>query len=416
MTNKRPLFLLFTANAISGLAQGMSMLAIPWYFARNLQSGLFNMAYGVITLIVLVFGLYAGTLVDRFSRKRNFLITSLVCGFIIFIISLTGYFNNQLPDLLIISVFGITLLNYNIHYPTLYAFAHEISEPQQYQKVNSWIEIVGQSTSILSGAFAALLIEGVDASKGKIAGFEVHIPFNIPRWEVWEIFMLDAITYFIAALLIVGIKYKPVKELTTELGSVFNRVKSGFIYLNQHRVLLIFGLFSYSVFATVIVTIHALLPIYVDQHLEEGGSVFAAADLVYAIGALGAGVFVGKVFKKSNPETSIIVLSLLATLIFMWMFFAKSVFVLYLFCILLGFCNAGVRVLRLTYFFEYIPNEIMGRVNSIFNMANVFTRSVFIFLFSIPFFTFGHQIIWAFFLMSIFLGISSWVLIANKKQ
>ncbi len=416
MTNRRPLFMLFTANAISGFAQGMSMLAIPWYFAKTQQSGLFTVAYGFITLIILVFGLYAGTLVDRFSRKKNFLTINLICGILIFAIALSGYINHSLPNLLIISVFGITLLNYNIHYPTLYAFVHEISEPEQYQKINSWIEIVGQSTSIFSGAFAALLIEGVSKNSGKIAGFAIQFPFEIKRWEVWEICMLNAVTYFIAALLIWGIKYVQVKVVSTELGSVFKRIRSGFSYLKAHPELLVFGLFSYSVFATLLVSIHSLLPIYVERHLQEDGSVFAAADLIYALGALGAGVFVNRVFKNSNAVQSIIVLTLLATALFMWLFLARSVLVLYVFCVLLGFSNAGIRVLRLTYFFNHIPNEIMGRVNSIFNMANVFSRSVFIFLFSLPFFTFGNNVVWAFFIMSIFLGISSLALIVNKNK
>lgn len=408
--------MLFTANAISGFAQGMSMLAIPWYFAKTQQSGLFTVAYGFITLLILVFGLYAGTLVDRFSRKKNFLAINLICGILIFGIAVTGYINHSLPNLLIIAVFGITLLNYNIHYPTLYAFVHEISEPEQYQKINSWIEIVGQSTSIFSGAFAALLIEGVSKNSGKIAGFAIHFPFEIKRWEVWEICMLNAITYFIAALLIWGIKYVQVKKVSTELGSVFKRIRSGFSYLKVHPELLIFGLFSYSVFATLLVSIHSLLPIYVERHLQEDGSVFAAADLIYALGALGAGVFVTRVFKNSHAVQSIIILTVLATGLFMWLFLARSVIILYVFCVLLGFSNAGIRVLRLTYFFNHIPNEIMGRVNSIFNMANVFSRSVFIFLFSLPFFTFGNNVVWAFFIMSIFLGISSLALIVNKNK
>ncbi len=408
--------MLFTANATSGLAQGMSMLAIPWYFAKTQQSGLFTIAYGFITLIILVFGLYAGTVVDRFSRKGNFLTINLICGVLIFGIAMAGFINHSLPNMLIISVFAITLLNYNIHYPTLYAFVHEISEPSQYQKINSWIEIVGQSTSVLSASLAALLIEGVSQHNGKLAGFAIRLPFEIKRWEVWEIFMMDAITYFVAALLISGIKYKQVKVVTTELGSVIKRIRSGFSYLKQRPELIIFGLFSYSVFATLLVTIHSILPIYVERHLNEQGSVFAAADLIYAMGALGAGLFVTRVFKKSNAINSIIVLTVLATGLFMWLFLTKSVLVVYLFSILLGFSNAGIRVLRLTYFFNHIPNEIMGRVNSIFNMANVFTRSIFIFLFSLPFFTFGNNVIWAFFIMSLFLGVSALALIVNRKK
>ncbi|MBC7382144.1 MAG: MFS transporter [Bacteroidia bacterium] len=416
MTNRRPLFLLFTANAISGFAQGISLLAIPWYFAKTQQSGLFTIAYGCITILILFFGLYAGTLVDKFSRKKNFMGINLLCGIIIFSISLWGYINHSLPNIFIIGVFGITLLNFNIHYPTLYAFVHEITEPHQYQKVNSWIEIVGQSTSVLSGALAALLIEGVSNSSGKIAGIPIHIPFEIKRWEIWEICMADAATYFVAVALIAFIKYVKIKDIPLEAGSILKRIKTGFSYLKNHPALLVFGLFSYSVFATLLVSIHSLLPIYVERHLNEEGSVFAAADLVYAMGALCAGLFVSKVFKKSNSIKSIIILTLLATILFMWMYFAKSVIVLYVFCLLLGFSNAGIRVLRLTYFFNHIPNELMGRVNSIFNMANVFIRIVFIFLFSLPFFTFGNQVIWAFFIMSIFLGVSAFILVVNRKK
>ena len=414
--NKQSLNLLFTANGISGFAQGISMLAIPWYFTKSQSGTYFNVSYGIITAIVLFFGLYAGTLVDRFSRKANFLGNNLVCGILILAISILGYINGALDDFWVMAVFGITMLNYNIHYPTLYAFGHEITEPQYYNKVNSNIEVVGQSTSILSGAFAALLIEGVASGKGKLFGFEVNMPFEIPRWEIWEVFMLNTVTYFIAAALVIMIRYTPVKQAKVELGSIWKRVVSGFTYLKQHPMFLIFGLFSYSVFAMLLVEIHAVLPGYVERHLQEQGSVFAAADLIYAIGALCAGLFVSKVFSSTHTVKAIIILTLITAGIFFWGFASKSVVVIYLISIILGFTNAGIRVLRLTYLFNHIPNELMGRVNSIFNMANVLTRTLFIFLFSMPFFTFGNHMIWAFLVMSIFLLVSGVVLWVNLQK
>jgi MFS family permease len=409
-SNARALFLLFTANAVSGFSQGLTMLAIPWYFAKQNQSSTFTIAYGFITLLVLFFGLYAGTLVDKYSRKKNFLAINLICGTLIFAIASAGYYFQSLPPFFVIAVFGITLLNYNIHYPTLYAFAHEITAPEQYQKVNSWIEVVGQSTSILSGALAALLIDGVDTSTGKLAGFAIDANWHIPQWDIWEIFMLDAVTYFLATLLIAGIRYKSVHVFNPELGSVLKRVKTGFTYLKANKPLLIFGLFSYAVFAALLVCIHSLLPIYVEKHLHEDGSVFATADLIYALGALGAGMFVGKVFGSNQTVQAIVFLTALAAVLFFWAFLSQQVWVIYVFCLLLGFSNAGIRVLRLTYFFQHIPNEIMGRVNSIFNMSNVFVRALFIFLFSLAFFTDSHQIVWAFFILSVFLALSAAVL------
>jgi MFS family permease len=414
--NQHSLNLLFTANGISGFAQGISMLAIPWYFTKAQSGTYFNISYGIITAIVLFFGLYAGTLVDRFSRKSNFLANNLVCGLLILAISLGGYLQGELSDFWVMAVFGITMLNYNIHFPTLYAFGHEITEPQFYNKVNSNIEVVGQSTSILSGAFAALLIEGVAAGKGKLFGFKVNMPFEIIRWEIWEIFLLNAITYFAAAILVMMIQYKPILKPKVHIGTIWERVVTGFTYLNKHRLLLVFGLFSYSVFAMLLVEIHAVLPGYIERHLNEQGSVFAAADLIYAMGALCAGLFVNKVFSSSNATRAVIILTLVTATIFFWAFASQNVFIIYVVSLILGFTNAGIRVLRLTYLFNHIPNELMGRVNSIFNMMNVLTRTLFIFLFSLPFFTFGNHMIWAYLVMAVFLLMSGIVLIVNYKK
>ena len=37
MKNKNAVYLLFLANIISGLAQGISMIAIPWYFIEIIE-------------------------------------------------------------------------------------------------------------------------------------------------------------------------------------------------------------------------------------------------------------------------------------------------------------------------------------------------------------------------------------------
>ena len=411
--HNRSVTLLFLANGISGFAQGVSMLAIPWHFASRGASTYFNTGYGLLTVVVLLFGLYAGMLVDRYSRKLNFLVTSLVCGIVILGISVCGYMWGYLPDLLVIAVFGITMLNYNIHYPTLYAFGQEITEPHYYQKLNSTIEIVGQSTSVLSGGFAALLLEGISDEAIRIPGTEHILQFTIAPWHIWDIFMMDAITYFMAAALIAGIRHSsaPVGQVLTE--TVLQRIKTGFSYLKANRPILIFGVFSYFVFAMLLVEIHAVLPGYVERHLKNGGGVFALADGIYAVGALCAGVYVSKLFHSVHAVRAVISLTLLTALIFMWAFATRSVAVICTVSFILGFTNAGIRVLRLTYLFNHVPNEVMGRVGSIFNMVNVLLRTCFIFLFSVSFFTVSDSIRWAYLIMAAVLIAAAGVLLLN---
>jgi MFS family permease len=89
--NKQAITLLFLANIISGLAQGISMVAIPWYFVKVVaRPEVFANAYFLITFITLFWGIYAGTLVDRYSRRNLFIIINVICGLFIGSVAVFG--------------------------------------------------------------------------------------------------------------------------------------------------------------------------------------------------------------------------------------------------------------------------------------------------------------------------------------
>ena len=194
MKNKKAIGLLFVANIISGFAQGISMIAIPWYFADILGMGSsYNKSYALLTFISLFWGLYSGTLIDKFSRKNLFLISNLCCAIFIGSIASYGMIYGETPWFLVLAVFGITMFHYNIHYPNLYAFGQEISEPKNYGKLNAYIEIQGQSTSILAGGFAAILLTGTTDGMLNILGLNIPLGFTIKAWKIHEIFLFISI-------------------------------------------------------------------------------------------------------------------------------------------------------------------------------------------------------------------------------
>ena len=243
MKNKKAISLLFLSNIISGFAQGISMIAIPWYFVEIVgRPEVFATAYIIITFATFFWGLYAGTLIDRYSRKTLFIITNLVCGIIIGLVAVAGFFTSNTNDLLVLLVFAITIFNYNIHYPNLYAFGQEITEKRNYGKLNSYIEIQGQSTSILAGAFAALLLTGTINKTMNLAGFTITFPFEIQPWSIHEIFLMDAITYMIVILIFMQIKYSRIVTDKVEIGTLFSRLKSGIHYLKKNPLIFRFGL------------------------------------------------------------------------------------------------------------------------------------------------------------------------------
>ncbi len=408
--------MLFVANAISGVAQGISMLAVPWYFTSVInQSETFGIIYAATTIVTLFWGLYAGTLIDRYSRKTIFLSLCVVSFLMLNGVAFIGLKTGEVPMLLIALVFCFTIFNYNMHYPTLYAFGQEISERENYGKVNSQIEIVGQITSIVSGVFAALLLTGVNSEFLNTFGI-VNIDFQINPWKLYEIFFLDGITYSVAFILILFIKYKPIKYNEIDKSSVWNRFSQGFSFLKVHPMLFQFGVASLAIFVILLIHVHQLMPIYVNNHLHSDSSTYALAEMIYAFGALLAGAGIRWIFRNQNTVFAVIILMILGSACFGLLFFTKSLLILMLVSFILGISNAGARILRITYLFNHVPNHIMGRTGSVFNTVNTFLRFVFVGIFSIPFFHHGNNIIWTYLIGAIFILFSILPLLFYYKK
>ncbi len=393
MKNKQAVFLLFLANIISGIAQGISMIAIPWYFVKIVsRPEVFANSYLLITFLTLFWGLYAGTLIDRYSRKRLFIIINIVCGLLIGSIAFYGIYISYLPDFFVILVFGITILNYNVHYPNLYAFGQEITEPKNYGRLNSYIEVQGQVTSVLAGAFAAILLTGTNNNTLDIGGIIFDLPINIKAWDIHEIFLLDAATYVAVIFIFILMKYTPIAKEKTHKEGLFDRLKAGFRYLRNHPIIFVFGLASYMLFAFTLVEIHVVLPVYVKNFLEMGGNIFASAEIYYSFGAIFSGLLILRLFKRFNTVIGVVILMLVVACAFYLMFRYKILWIFFLGNFLLGITNAGVRILRTTYLFNYVPNNLIGRTGSVFNTLNIVVRMLLIGLFTFSFFQTGDNI------------------------
>jgi len=417
MQNKSALYLLIAANVVSGFAQGISMLAIPWYFSDVLHaSSTFGIIYGAATFLTLFWGLYVGTLVDRYPRKNIFLLISLAGTLIIGSVAFTGFYYGNLSTSLVGIVFCTTMFIYNIHYPTLYAFGQEITAKKDYGKINSILEIQGQSTSVMSGAFAAILITGVNQEFLANLGLNSILHFNIQPWKLHEIFLMDACTYVLAFTLILMIKYKPLVENKIDTGPVFKRLQQGISFLKEVPLIFHFGVGSFAIFAMLLIHIHQLMPIYISHHLHGSSVVYAGAEMLYAFGALFAGIGIRWIFKNTNTVKAIIIMMMISVAAFGLIAFTKSALLLIFICFILGLTNAGTRVLRITYLFNHVPNYLIGRAGSVFQTINIMIRFAFISLFSLTFFAKGSNITWAYFICGSFILVSAIPLFLYYKK
>ncbi len=412
MKNTKSLYTLFLANGVSSFAQGITMLSIPWYFTSRGESSLFIAFFAIVTLGSLFWGLYAGALIDGFNRKDIFLGTNFVQGLIVMSVASLGYREGGLPSSLVLIIFGMIFFGYLIHYPNLYAFAQEISDSDNYTRVASWIEVVGQTTAIGAAGLAAILLEGVHGINLDIVGMKFHLPIYIDKWEMYEIFLLDAGAYFLSFIIIMLMPYTPSVVLSIHQDQdIWKSMKEGYDYLKNNLLINIFGLCSYSIFVIVLVELFSLVPLYVKNHLHESAYVLGTSELMYASGSLISAFLISKLFGHMSLPKAIIIMTFMTTFAFYLSAFTGMVWLFYFVCFLKGFVNSGSRIFRVSYLFRLVPVDLTGRVNSMFNVYTTIFRMVFILAFAFPFFSQGSNVTYAYAILGTFTLVAGLILI-----
>lgn len=391
------------------------MIAIPWYFAQLDLLNYFGIVYVVTTIISMFWVPISGSIVDRFDRKRVFQGATLVGGLIVTVISAIGFYQGHLSELLVGLVFLFTFLNYNIHYPTVYAFVQEITEAKHYSRMTSLMEIIGQSTTITAGALSTLLLVGTKGGVLKVFGFSFNLGWDITPWEIYEIFALDAMTYFVALSIISLIIYKPLMVRKIETGSTMERLKTGWNYLRSNMPVFWFGVLSYFVFMAMLLEAFYLGVSYVNNHLQETGDIYANSKMSYAIGAIFTGLTLKLLFTRYSIPLITIILTFGTFIIFMTQALTHSVALFFFMIFLLGITNAGTRIARVTYLFKNVPNQYFGRAGSIFFLSNILFRVSLLGIFILPFFQRANNIIYAYAITSVVLLVALGFLIVHYK-
>jgi len=392
------------------------MIAIPWYFAQMDSLRYFGIVYIVTNVLSMFWVPWSGTVVDKYDRKKIFQVLTSCIGVIIISFGVFGIWNGGLSMILVASIFVITFLNYNMHYPCLYAFVQEITPPENYAKMTSLLEVIGQITTISAGAGATLLLEGATNGQMDVFGMTINIGFDLEPWAIQEIILLDGMTYFIAFTIISFISYVPLRKRTAEVGSVLTRIKTGLRYLNGERSIFWFGVLSFMVFTMVLMDTFYMGANYVRNHLQESGDVYANAKMAYSIGAICVGITIGFLMKKISLPAVVISLTFIISGAYLYLSVNESVLLFFVMMLLVGICNAGCRISRITYLFRNVPNQFFGRAGSVFFQAHILLRIILLGIFTIPFFHTSNNIIFGYRVMGIILLLTGTVMFSMYRR
>ena len=174
LVRNRPLRLMFAAGLISGFGDRLSVVALAALLLARTESMLYaGLVFVVSTLPYVVFGLFAGTLVDRWDRRWCMVgadITRVVLAALIPLAALAG-----LP-LVYALLFAATCAKM-VFTPAQQAAVAELVESRDLLAANTTVRMGQYLTDILGYPAAGLLMAGLAASLGAVGG--AHIAFVI---------------------------------------------------------------------------------------------------------------------------------------------------------------------------------------------------------------------------------------------
>ena len=124
--------------------------------------------------------------------------------------------------------------------------------------------------------------------------------------------------------------------------------------------------------------------------------IFSFADVTYCLGAVISGIITYSILKKINYLDYVVSLIIVSGFAFLFMIKYQNLKIFFICSLIIGITNASTRITRMTYFFNKIPNRLIGRTNTVFNTINTLIRSVLIAIFSHTWFSEGENVIVAY--------------------
>lgn len=348
---------LLLANITGSIGSGVTLFAVPWLLVQQ-PGG--NATYGTVTLVTTValflFMPYYGVWVDHHSRKTMLLGSELFGFAATAALAVTGAVAGQYALWQLAAIYFCGMLYYTLHFPAKLAFLQQVFDRSQYQSLMGLMEVQGQTAMMIAGGLGAILVEHVSLT---------------------TILLFDAATYLFSFAIQSTIPYRP-----THLGqndaphpSAWRAIGEGWQWLRDRPRLTVFFAASLMPFIAIMVG-NYLFPIYIAQTLHAGAWVFGAGEIVFALGAIVAGLFLPRLIAAHSARNTVPVTMALFALGAALIVLFPNTAVYLVAALLLGFGNAGGRVARSAAMLHLIDNKVMGRVGSFFHAYDRVLRTI----------------------------------------
>lgn len=301
---------------------------------------------------ILLLTLFAGTIIDRFSKKKILLITQ--SGFLLLGLLMTGlvFFNLiQYWEILLIAISYGVIQSFDT--PTRQSFVYELVGPKNLLNGISLNSSVFNLAKIIGPSIAGILM----------ANFSLAICFFI-----------DACSYSAVLIGLLFIDNFPALAPTTSK-QLLKNVQTGVKYILKNNSIKLSAELM-LIICTLNFNNNVIIPVYAKTVLHSGAQTFANLLSAVGIGSLIA-AFIMSYLAKNGKNQKIYLLVIIGSILSQsLMIFIHNYAIALLMMGIIGFCNM-IFLNQSNAAFQYaVPNELRGRIMSVYVLLNQGTTPI----------------------------------------
>lgn len=340
----------------SGVGDAMTRVALTWYVWEHTHSAA---ALGLLTFMflapVIVGGLVAGWLLDRYDRRKVIMVDNLVRGLVVSLIPIL-HWAGALELWHVYAVAGVYGALMMISVAGGPAMVPSLVPEKQLATANA-LEVVSFTLSGVVGPPIAGLL--------------------LAKYGAPNVVVIDVLTYFLYAFLLtrVVIPKEDVAELEVKGAAKFSENKrygmaDAFRLMVQEKVLLSTTL-MFMVFNIGLGMMFVWLPIYSDQGLGGGASLYGILLGVIALGEVTSSILAGGMTFSRPLGTMISLAQILSGVSIAIALLDQNVMMTVASLALFGFFGAPLTIWAQTLRMKIIPAAMRGRVFALLRMLMI---------------------------------------------
>jgi MFS family permease len=362
MLKNRNFVLLWVAQCISSAGDSFTFLALTirindFYTDAGESARAIGMVLIAFALPQLFLGIFAGTLVDRWDRKRIMIVSDVLRALII----PTFLLIRSSADLPLAFVIAFLTSSFSVFfYPARTALLPAMVPEDQLMTANGWMQMGNTIARLTGPILAGIVVSQLGSSFA---------------------FSIDSVSFLVSALLLVGISgiaTHTIKEEKEE-ESTWEGIKEGVRYALNSRLLQGVTL-GISIAMLGLGAVNVLFIPFLRHIFQAPIEALGGLEAAQGAGMFAGGLIIGALGKRLRPLLVAVVAMVILGISVGLFGFAPAYSYAFILMPLAGFTLPPINASLQTMLQRGVPNQILGRAGSVMDMAislaNLFSMGV----------------------------------------